>query len=130
MATRMTFDRVVQDSEEFGSTETRAVSRVFFELEADSKTYSDMYVDIEEPVGGDHSDQTLAIGTPQSAASKEALATRSFDPASFDREAFEGAVRAYYQRIVTSAGYGKHLAKDKGLRTFGDTLGLIQTVEL
>lgn len=124
----MTFDRVVQDAKEFGSTETRAVSRVFFELETGGETYSDMYVDIEEPVGSDHRDELLNVGTPQGAAAGGS--SKRFDPAVLDRAAFEEAVRTYYQRIVSSAGFGKHLAKDKGFRTFGDTLGLVQTVEL
>lgn len=127
MVTRMTFDRVVQDAKEFGSTETKAVSRVFFELRRGDETYSELYVDIEEPALGDHSDETLTIGTPQAASG---VAGRAFDPETLDRSAFEEAVRSYYQRIVNSAGYGKHLAKDKGFRTFGDTLGLVQTVEL
>lgn len=123
----MTFDRVVQDAEEFGSTETRAVSRVFFELETGGETYPEMYVDIEEPVGSDHSDELLTIGVPRAAPGGSG---ERFDPAVLDRAAFEEAVRAYYGRIVNSAGYGKHLAKDKGFRTFGNTLGLVQTVEL
>lgn len=123
----MTFDRVVQDAKEFGSTETKAVSRVFFELETGGETYSEMYVDIEEPVGSDHSDELLTIGTPHAASG---VAGQTFDPETLDWSAFEEAVRGYYQRIVNSAGYGKHLAKDKGFRTFGDTLGLVQTVEL
>lgn len=47
-----------------------------------------------------------------------------------NREAFEQAVRNYYQSLVTSTGFGKHLAKDKGFRTQGDELALAQVVEL
>ena len=123
MATRVTFDRVVQDAKEFGSTETRAVSRVFFTLMAGGATYPDLYVDLTEPVGSDHADENIAVGSPRSADA-------AVDPSLLEQGSFEQAVRAYYQRIVTSAGYGKHLAKGKGFRTFGDTLGLVQTVEL
>ena len=130
MATRVTFERVVQDAEAFGSTETKAVSRVFFELGLGGETYSNMYVDLTEPVGGDHSDDALAVGTPQRAASEGALAAGSFSQADLDQAAFEEAVRTYYRSLVNSAGFGKHLAKDKGFRTFGNTLGLVQTVEL
>ena len=130
MATRVTFERVVQDAEAFGSTETKVVSRVFFELGLGGETYSDMYVDIEEPVGGDRSDDALAVGTPQRAVSEGALAAGSFNPTDLDQAAFEEAVRTYYRSLVNSAGFGKHLAKDKGFRTHGDVLGLVQTVEL
>lgn len=129
MATKVIFNRVVQDAKEFGSTEMRAVSRVFFGLEAGGVTHADLYVDLEEPALGDHSDETLTVGTPRSAAPAGTPGT-AFDPASLDREAFERAVRSYYRGLVTSAGYGKHLAKGKGFRTFGDTLGLVQVVEL
>ncbi len=128
MTTRVTFERVVQDAKEFGSTETKAVSRVFFELGLGGETYPQMYVDLEEPALGDHSDETLTVGLPQSEA--PGVVGKTFDPQALDRAAFERAVRDYYRRLVTSAGYGKHLAKDKGFRTFGDTLGLVQTVEL
>lgn len=50
--------------------------------------------------------------------------------AAIDREAFEQAVRNYYQSLATSAGFGKHLAKDKDFRTQGDELALVQVVEL
>ena len=125
MATRVTFERVVQDEKEYGSTETRSVSRVFFELETGGETYSEMYADIEEPALGDHAEETLAVGTPQHIGTGQA-----FGSGALDQQAFEEAVRAYYRQIVNSAGYGKHLAKDKGFRTYGDTLGLVQTIEL
>ena len=125
MATRVTFERVVQDAEEFGSTETVAVSRVFFELETGGETYSEMYVDLTEPVGGDHAEETLAVGTPQHVGTGQ-----TFDPGALDQQAFERAVQTYYRSLVNSAGFGKHLAKDKGFRTHGDTLGLVQTIEL
>ncbi len=125
VATRMTFERVVQDAEEFGSTETRVVSRVFFELETGGETYREMFVDLTEPVGGDHAEDTLAVGTPQHVGTGQA-----FNPGVLDQQAFERAVRTYYRSLVNSAGFGKHLAKDKGFRTHGDILGLMQTVEL
>lgn len=125
MATRVTFERVVQDAQEYGSTETQAVSRVFFELEAGGETYSDMYVDLTEPALGDHAEDTLAVGAPQYVGTGQ-----TFDPGVLDQKALERAVRTYYRSLVNSAGFGKHLAKDKGFRTQGDTLGLVQTVEL
>jgi hypothetical protein len=116
--TRVVFRRVVQDSPEFGSTETKAVSKVLFDIEVKGKTYHDLHVDIEEPVGGTHSDEEMSVGKPIGV------------PTSVDREAFEGAVRGYYRSLVTSAGFGKHLAKDKGFRTFENKLDLTKVVEL
>lgn len=118
MATRIIFHKVVQDGREFGSDDTRSVSRVFFDLEVDGEFYEDLFVDLEEPVGGTHKTEDIRVGKPQGVAT------------ALDLESFEHAVRVYYQRLVTSAGYGKHLAKDKGFRSHGDELGLEQVVEL
>ncbi len=118
MATRVVFHKVVQDGLEFGSDEARSVSRVFFDLEVAGELHEDLFVDVEEPADGTHNTEDIVVGQPQGA------------PASLDVESFEHAVCVYYQNLVTSAGYGKHLAKDKGFRSHGDELGLEQVVEL
>lgn len=116
MATRVVFDHVKQDAPAFGSTETRAVSRVFFNLEIDGEIHQDLHVDLEEAVGSTHQGEEMTVGKLEGVA--------------VDHEALAGAVRSYYWRLVNSAGYGKHLAKDKGFRMQGDELGLVQVVEL
>jgi len=118
MAGLVMFHRVVQDSSEFGSTETLSVSRVYFDLEVDGEKFSDLYVNVEEAIGSTHGDEEIIVGRLVNA------------PGSIDRKAFERAVRTYYQNLVTSAGFGKHLAKGKGFRTFGDELGMEQVIEL
>ena len=118
MPTKVIFHRVVQDSKEFGSTEAHAVSRTFFDLEVDGETFKDLYVNVEEPVGSSHATEEISIGKLVGVTG------------SVDQQAFEKAVRSYYQGLVTSAGFGKHLAKDKGFRTFGDELGMEQVVGL
>ena len=102
MATNVRFHRIVQDSREFGSTETTAVSKVFFDVEVDGKMYRDLHVDVKEPVGSTHEDEEISIGGLMGV------------PVSIDEKAFKGAVRTYYQSLVTSAGFGKHLAKGQG----------------
>jgi hypothetical protein len=114
------FRRVIQDAVEFGSDDERSVSRVYFDLEVDGETHQGLYVNVEEPAYGTHQTDQITVG---------ALAFHG-EPVKLDRQAFEAAVKAYYQSLVTSAGYGKHLAKDKGLRTHGDELGRTQVVEL
>ena len=118
MAAIVIFHRVVQDAREFGSTETLSISRVFFDLEVDGEMFSDLYVNVEEAVGSTHSDEEMTVGKPIGV------------PASIDREAFERAVRSYYRSLVTSAGFGKHLAKDKRFRTFGNELKMERVIEL
>jgi hypothetical protein len=117
MTTKIIFHKVIQDSLEFGSTETRSVSRVFFDLEQGDQSYPGLYVDLEEPAQSAHDDADIQVGHFSS-------------PVALERPAFERAVRAYYQSLVTSAGYGKHLAKGKGFRSYGDELGLVQVREL
>lgn len=118
MATRIIFHKVVQDELEFGSDDTHSVSRVFFDLEEDGELYENLYVDVEEPADGTHQTEDIVVGKPQGA------------PVTLDPESFKQAVCVYYQRLVNSAGYGKHLAKGKGFRSHGDELGLEQVVEL
>ena len=117
MKTRVIFHKVVQDGRDFGSSETHAVSRVFFDLEQGDEKYPGLSVDLTEPVNTVHEASDVQIG--------------EFDaPVKLDRKAFERVVCSYYQRLVRSAGYGKHLAKDKGFRSHDDALGLEQVVEL
>ncbi len=117
MKTRVIFHKVVQDSRELGGSETHAVSRVHFDLENDQGSYKDLFVDLTEPVNTLHDSGDVTVG--------------EFDaPIKLNRKAFERAVCSYYQSLVQSAGYGKHLAKDKGFRSYDDVLGLEQVVEL
>ena len=117
MKTRIIFHKVVQDSRELGGSETHAVSRVHFDLEQGEESYQGLFVDLTEPVNTTHETGDVTVGT--------------FDaPVKLNREAFERAVCSYYQSLVQSAGYGKHLAKDKGFRSHDDVLGLEQVVEL
>lgn len=118
MAARMMFHRVVQDAPEFGSTDSLSVSRVFFDLEVDGEIFSDLYVDVEELVGSNHASDEIAVGQLKDVSLP------------VDPNAVERAVKGYYQSLVTSAGFGKHLAKDKGFRSFGDELGMEQVIEL
>ena len=120
MATNIIFHKVVQDGLEFGSDDTRSVSRVFFDLEEDGELHENLSVDVEEPANGTHKTEDIVVGQPQGVP----------ETLNLDSKSFERAVCVYYQSLVTSAGYGKHLAKGKGFRSHGDELGLEQVVEL
>ena len=117
MKTKIIFHHVVQDGLAFGSDETHAVSRVHFDLEQGEKGYPGLFVDLTEPVNTLHEAGDVQVGAFES-------------PVKLSRKAFEEAVCTYYQSLVRSAGYGKHLAKDKGFRSHGDVLGREQVVEL
>lgn len=117
MKTRIIFHSVTQDGLEFGSTETRAVSRVYFDLEHGDEQHEGLFVDLEEPADAEHDASEVNVGPFES-------------PIAMKREAFEKAVCSYYESLVTSAGFGKHLAKGKGFRMHGDVLGLQQVIEL
>ena len=117
MKTRVIFHKVVQDGREFGSSDTHAVSRVYFDLEQGDKSYQGLSVDLTEPVNTLHEASDVVVGKFES-------------PIKLNRQAFERAVCGYYQSLVQSAGYGKHLAKGKGFRSYDDVLGLERVVEL
>ncbi len=117
MKTRIIFYHVVQDGLEFGSDETHAVSRVHFDLEHGEEVHKGLFVDLTEPVHTRHDARDVQVGEFGS-------------PVKLSRKAFERVVCSYYQSLVRSAGYGKHLAKGKGFRSHGDVLGREQVVEL
>jgi hypothetical protein len=118
MAIKVLFHRVVQDVPEFGSTDAHSVSRVYFDLQVDGEMFSDLYVNVEEPADGSHATEEIRVGELKAALLP------------LDQEAFKQAVRGYYHSLVTSAGFGKHLAKDKGFRTYENELGMEQVIEL
>src|SRR4029077_11625065 len=64
MQAKVTFRKLIQDSQEYGSNDEHIVSREFFDLEIGGKRHSDLYVDIKQPVGSDFETAPLEVGPP------------------------------------------------------------------
>jgi len=94
----VTFRRLVQDSQDYGSNDEHMVSRAFFDLNIDSKDYQNLSVDIKQQVGSNFETSPLEISKPI-----------GYD-GPFNHQAFRDAVENYYRSLVGSTGSGIHIA--------------------
>jgi hypothetical protein len=95
---RVVFQRLFQDSQNIGSDEDHMVSRVFFTLDVDGKTYEDMYVDVTQPYGTDFQEEPVEVGPPQG----------SYE-GNWNHNEFREAVEHYYRSSVGAQGRGIRL---------------------
>lgn len=79
---RVVFDKLIQDSQDYGSTDEHMVSRVFFTLELEGKTHNDLYADIKQTVGSSFEIASLEVSPPRGYAGP------------FNHEAFRKAAEA------------------------------------
>ena len=63
----VTFHKLIQDSQEFGSDDEPMVSRVFFTIEVEGESYPDLYCDLKQTVGSDFESGPIEVGTPKGA---------------------------------------------------------------
>jgi hypothetical protein len=91
---RVVFDKLIQDSQDYGSTDEHMVSRVFFTLELEGKTHNDLYADIKQTVGSSFEIASLEVSPPRGYAGP------------FNHEAFRKAAEAYYRGLVGGSGSG------------------------
>ncbi len=61
----VTFHKLIQDSQDFGSDDEHMVSRVFFTIEVNDKSYPAVYCDLKQTVGSDFESGPIEVGTPQ-----------------------------------------------------------------
>ncbi len=59
----VTFNRLVQDSQDYGSNDEHMVSRVFFTLEIDG-TKHELYADIKQTVGSSYETGPIEVSKP------------------------------------------------------------------
>jgi hypothetical protein len=103
------FKKCIQDSQEYGSDDEYMVSRVFFNLEVQDKEFSDLHVDIKQPVGSTFENTVIEVGAPQ-----------GYD-GPFNHQAFSKAVEDYYRSLVGSQGTGIHIAGGSNIRMQNNT---------
>jgi len=94
----VTFRRLVQDSQDYGSNDEHMVSRAFFDLKIDDRAYQDLSVDIKQPVGSNFETSPLEISKPNGYNGP------------FNHQAFRDAVENYYRGLVGSSGSGIHIS--------------------
>src|SRR6266571_981188 len=100
---RVTFKECVQDSQDYGSDDDHMVSRVFFSLEIEGRTYEGLHADVKQAVGSSFETGPIEVGPPAGASYR----------GPFNHSAFRAAVESYYRGLVGARG--------KGIRISGGT---------
>jgi hypothetical protein len=95
---KVTFQRLVQDSQDFGSDDEHMVSRIFFDLAIGDRELGGFYADVKQTVGASFEHGPLEISRPH-----------GYDgPFAFD--VFRDAAEKYYRDQVGAGGRGIRIA--------------------
>ena len=117
------FEEVLQDSQEFGSTDAHMVSRVYFVLEREKEPIS-CYVDVGQPYGTSFEDEPVEVGFPKTLDGRELK-----EP--WDHKEFRDLVEAYYRSFIGSGGAGISIGSGcTGIRMRKNRFGRRQDFEL
>jgi hypothetical protein len=107
---KITFQKCIHDSQEYGSNDEYMVSRVFFDIEVDGENKGEFSTDVKQAVGGE-------VDIPKDY--KGPLRYR----------AFRKAVEDYYRSQVGSLGHGIHIEGGGNIRMHIDTFIATKIVE-
>jgi hypothetical protein len=114
---RVTLEKCIQDSQEYGSDDEHMVSRVFFSVEVDGRR-STGHVDIKQTVGSDYETGPIEVGTPAGYAGP------------FNQEVFQREVMEYFRGCIGSAASGIRLGPGaKNIRMRNNTFVRQHTFE-
>jgi hypothetical protein len=100
----ITFFKIHQDSQNFGSDDEHMVSRIFFNLEIDGSKYQNLSADIKQTVGADFESGPLEVSPPHGYNGP------------FNFEAFRREVEDCYRSQVGSRGSGIHIEGGSNIR--------------
>lgn len=87
---KLTFSRLIQDTQDVGSDDDHMLSRVYFNLEVGGMNYGELSATIKQTIGSD----TLEVSAPQGYKGP------------FDHAVFSQAVTDYYRGLVGQSGSG------------------------
>ena len=105
---RVTFNRLVQDSQDYGSNDEHMVSRVFFTLEIDG-TKHELYADIKQTVGSSYETGPIEVSKPHGYSGP------------FRNQEFKRAAEIYYSSLVGSSGSGIRIQGGANIRMRNNT---------
>jgi hypothetical protein len=88
---KITFYKIIQDSQDYGSDDEHMISRVFFTLEIGDKKY-DLYADLKQTIGSRYEDGPIEVMSPT-----------GYD-GPFNYEFFRDAAEKYYRTCVGASG--------------------------
>ncbi len=86
----VTFNRCIQDGQEYGSNDEFMISRVFFALEIDGKHVGEFYADLKQTVGSNYDTGSIEVSPP-----------RGYD-GNWNHHEFSRAAEAYFRGLVGS----------------------------
>jgi len=112
------FHKLLQDSQEYGSNDEFMISRVFFDLTVNGKTYKDLFSNIKQAVGGTFESSNFEVSYP----------TNYDGP--FNYSDFQTLVEKYVRSIIGSRGSGINLSDSaKNIRMYNNTFNAPYTTE-
>jgi hypothetical protein len=103
------FNKLIQDSQDYGSNDDHMVSRVFFTIEVDGNSPQECYVDIKQSVGSDIETSPLEVSKPVGYKG------------SFDYGELREAVEGYYRSLIGSQGSGINISGGSNIRMRNNT---------
>jgi hypothetical protein len=106
---KIKLQRLVQDSQEYGSDDEYMVSRVFFDLEIDSKMYHGLHCDVKQMVGSSFETAPLEVSVPEGYKGP------------FNHQAFQKIIEDYYRSLVGSQGRGIRITGGSSIRMQNNT---------
>lgn len=117
---RVTFNKCIQDSQDYGSDEEHMVSRVFFTLELGDRRYDGLYVDVKQTVGSSYEDGPIEVSSPKGTSYR----------GPFNYDAFAAAVEKYYRTLVGSTARGIRIGSGaRNIRMRNNTFQRQEVVE-
>ena len=114
---KITFQKCIQDSQEYGSNDEHMVSKVFFNIEVDGENKGEFSADVKQIVCRNYETTPLEVGIPKDY--KEPL----------NYQVFRQAVEDYYRSLVWSSGRGIHIAGRGNIRMYNHKFIATKIVE-
>lgn len=103
-AVTITFNYLIQDSQDLGFDDEHMVSRVVLGIQVDGRVYTPVHVDVKQAVGEPFDTAPLEVGRPQ-----------GYD-GPLDYGEFQKSVEAYYRDLVGRSGSAIHVEGEARVR--------------
>ena|SRR5438132_3779599 len=114
---KVTFKKLIQDSQDFGSNDDHMVSRIFFDLEYGGKVHRDLQVDIKQSVGGNIERDPIEVGRTKGYSGPGNYAV------------FRTEAEKYFRSTVGAAGSGIRISGGSNIRMRNNTFSRPHTIE-
>jgi hypothetical protein len=114
---KVTFRKLIQDSQDFGSNDDHMVSRIFFDLDYGGQTHRGLQVDIKQIVGSNIDRDPIEVGR-----------TKGFSgPGNY--AVFRAEAESYFRSMVGASASGIRIAGGTNIRMRNNTFSRPHTVE-